>query len=376
MWGEDMSFHRTQTIFDENHKISASQLDLSASLIPSFLIELSKSSMRNLRGDSFQPRGVYLPEFGLENEADVEPAIKVETVNMKPMPTRIEPISGGAPIIAVDVSSTKVGETGNGIICALRGALVLKDERLYHYVRYGPLAFHVTDQTQESLSKRLGFQQFRIANPSTTPATYVLSRLRNILERWTQRLVCSTFKNSIMLFDGSLTAGTPDNPVKRMSSILDIAKDNGNVVLAFSKATKLCVAGQRITNLLDEATPPCVLDIDPFVVLQFPSNPIQLLGRVHVAKLASGGFTFRLDVDREVPQEIALEAVGKLVGGDLVVQGYPESLRLAHILSTFTANEVIAIQRFVTQQYGLQMVPQFSLRRSLFGPFGTFNEVT
>jgi len=63
--------------------------------------------------------------------------------------------------------------------------------------------------------------------------------------------------------------------------------------------------------------------------------------------------------------------VSKLFGSDLVEQGYPETLRLAHILSTFTANEVIGIQRFISKNYGLRIVSQPNLRRSLFGPFGT-----
>jgi len=53
------------------------------------------------------------------------------------------------------------------------------------------------------------------------------------------------------------------------------------------------------------------------------------------------------------------------------MQGYPETLRLAHIFSTFTANDVIAVQRHLASTYGLRIVPRFSVRRSLFGPFGT-----
>jgi hypothetical protein len=43
---------------------------------------------------------------------------------------------------------------------------------------------------------------------------------------------------------------------------------------------------------------------------------------------------------------------------------------LAHIFSTFTATEVIGIQRFIAQQYGLKIVMRPNVRRLLFGPFG------
>jgi len=43
---------------------------------------------------------------------------------------------------------------------------------------------------------------------------------------------------------------------------------------------------------------------------------------------------------------------------------------LAHIFSTFTATEVIGIQRFIVHQYGLKIVTRPNVRRLLFGPFG------
>ena len=65
------------------------------------------------------------------------------------------------------------------------------------------------------------------------------------------------------------------------------------------------------------------------------------LGDVYVAKFRSNGFSFRLDIDKRAPTEEKIDAVQKVIGNDLVFQSYPESLRLAHIYSTFTANDVI-----------------------------------
>ena len=60
----------------------------------------------------------------------------------------------------------------------------------------------------------------------------------------------------------------------------------------------------------------------------------------------------------------------ELAGTDIVDQGYPETLRMAHILATFTAGDVLAMQAFAAAQYGVQLLPKLALRRSLFGPFG------
>ncbi len=64
---------------------------------------------------------------------------------------------------------------------------------------------------------------------------------------------------------------------------------------------------------------------------------------------------FRLDIDRETPIEQRLDAIQKLLGNDLYTQSYPETLRLSHILCTFTANEVLAIKHFITRKHGIQI---------------------
>jgi len=370
--------HRTQDIECGYSKISSLLLHWSepdSSLMPDFLVNLSNSSMKALSGDRFRPREVSLFEFRVEDHLDSEPTLVLNTEEAEFHPIRIEPKTSENPIVAIDVSSIKTGETEEGLICAVRGAAVWKDNGSYYYVRCGPLAFHVTAKTNEHLTRELGFQNSPFLSSWPTMFPQILSRIRNVLERWIQRIVCSSFKDATVLFDGSLTAGTPDNPVRYVQAILDLAKERGNTVLAFSKATKLCISGRNITEYVRELQPPCLLDVDSIVSKQFSPNPIRLLGRVYVAKLEVVGFTFRLDIDRQIPQENGYQAVGQLVGSDIVDHGYPETLRLAHILSTFTANEIIGIQRFISRTYGIQITPKLSLRKSLFGPFGTTREV-
>ncbi|MEM3552862.1 MAG: hypothetical protein QXE15_04470, partial [Candidatus Bathyarchaeia archaeon] len=86
--------------------------------------------------------------------------------------------------------------------------------------------------------------------------------------------------------------------------------------------------------------------------------------------------SFRLDIDRKLSSKGAMEALGKLIVNDMIDQGYPDTLRLAHILSSFTASDVIGIQRFLLKKFKLQMVPKLNLRRMLFGPFGRQTEVS
>jgi hypothetical protein len=192
------------------------------------------------------------------------------------------------------------------------------------------------------------------------------TRIANFLERWLQTGLAKTLDKSLILFDGSLTSGTPEAPLQLMKETLRTARERGNVILAFSKMTTLRVNGHLITEMLPSYKPPYMLE----TIGLKPKSPIVLLGEVYVARLTHGTYAFRVDIDKEVSHVQRMEAVEKLMGNDIVAQSYPESLRLAHILCTFTANEVIAMQQFITRKYGLRLLNRPDIHRLLFGPFG------
>jgi len=151
-----------------------------------------------------------------------------------------------------------------------------------------------------------------------------------------------------------------------MKEILTNGRNRCNIVLAFSKMTNLRVNGCLITDLVCDHKPPYLIET---VGLRL-KPPMILLGDVYVAKLSKGNCAFRLDIDRDVPCDSRIEAVERLIGNDLLTQSYPETLRLAHILCTFTANEVLAMQHFITRRCGLQLINRPDMHRLLFGPFG------
>jgi hypothetical protein len=192
------------------------------------------------------------------------------------------------------------------------------------------------------------------------------TRIANLLERWLQTMLSKTISNGLILFDGSLTSGIADTPTQLMKEILTTARKRNNVILAFSKMTSLRFNGYLITDVLLRYKPPYMLEMAGLK----PKPPIVLLGDVYVARLTKGNYAFRLDIDKEVPIERRIEAVEKLLGTDLFSQSYPETLRLAHILCTFTANEVIAMQHFIARRYGLKIISRPDMHRLLFGPFG------
>ncbi len=292
---------------------------------------------------------------------------QIQTPSLKPTLIQIKPKNTETLVAAIDTSSMKIGETKNGILIAIRGATIWKKNRRYRYIRLGPFIFHITEENKtevyNSLQKTyLGQQDHQYApNLAQMP-----TRLASLLERWLQLATAKTMSKSLILFDGSLTAGTPDAPSSVMLEILENARKMGNAVLAFSKMTTMRLNGNLITDILTKCAPPYMLELAGLRV----KPPLVSFGDIYVARLSSGNYAFRLDIDRELSMQEKIFAVERLIGNDLLLQGYPETLRLAHILCTFTANEVIAMQHFITRRYGLKIINRPDMHRLLFGPFG------
>jgi hypothetical protein len=336
--------------------------------LPERLIELSHNSMRNARGTNFLPYGTQSAEPFTERPQEDE-ALSLNSEALSALLTPLKPIRDETPITAIDVSSIRIGETETGVLCAVRGVIVQNEKHRYRYVRIGPFPFHITEENKKEIFILPGQ-----ATPSGFGAVHSLlleaqSHLCNVVERWIQMSTAHSAMGNVILWDGSLTAGTASSPANVVAQILGTARKNSNSVLSFAKGTSLRFLGRRITDLVPNYESPCLFEVDDLPLQT--SKTLRQLGKVYVAKLADRGYPFRVDIDRALAPESRIMAVQRLLGNELIFQGYPESLRLAHIFSTFTANDVMGIQRFVTEEYGLRIATRHSIRKTLFGPFGT-----
>jgi hypothetical protein len=330
--------------------------------LPQRFFEQSLTSLRQVNREPFQLNPQNLQLAAAEQYTS--------NIQLKPEPIAIKPDHQETLVAAVDTSTIKVGETATGIVAAIRGATVWRQNHNYKYTRLGPFVFHITEDNKAALYNSLEHSYFCTTYNSchqTAPNLMQMpTRLASLLERWMQTMLTRTVHEGIVLFDGSLLAGTLDTPTQRLKEILGYARKNGSTVLAFSKATTLRSNGLLITEQLPSHEPPYLLET---VGLRF-KPPISMLGDVYVARLNKSSLAFRVDIDREVDPAVRLDAASKLLGNDLYSQSYPETLRLSHILCTFTANEVLAIKHFITRTHGIQMVNRPDMHRLLFGPFG------
>ncbi len=338
--------------------------------LPQTFIELSLSSMKKIKGRYLRPNQTLNQTIN-EHIEDATPIIGIcspSTIQTIPL----EPIIDDRPVAAIDVSSIRIGETETGLLCAIRGAIVLKEKNGYKYHRLGPFPFHITEQNKKEIYSLFRNSHVEIPQDTRTPSLLNLqTRIGNLLERWLQLKVSHSAYRTIILWDGSMTAGMIDSSINEISRLLETARNRLSIVLAFSKSTSLRFSGHKLTDLAEKSKPPCLLQINDF---PYPSGPVLPLGDIYVAKLTPGVCSFRLDIDKKVPREKGIEAVQSLLGSDLLIQSYPETLRMAHVFSTFTATEVIGIQRFIAQQYGLKIVARPNVRRLLFGPLGKGSE--
>ncbi len=362
--------HRTHQASTAQQKISNFLYEEgSTRAIPERFLEFCRHSIEDIRGNLLYTEPTLPPDVGsTEYDGAESCTLDLNAVDAERL-IRLEPVPSSRPVVAVDTSTIKLGELADGSLCALRGAVVILENTKYKYVRYGPLVFSLG---YDGFAAARNFADLGLPPYSGEPnLDNLLKRIRNMLERWLQFNVSSSITNGFVLIDGSLTAGTPDNPSRELERILETARRSESVVIAISKKTKLRINNESLTELLEDESEPCLLDVDKEITDQFPPYPVRFLGRVFVGKLARFGFPFRIDVDRKIPAAVTVKEFCQLTGTDIVDQGYPETLRMAHILATFTASDVLAMQAFAAARFGVQLMPKIALRRSLFGPFGT-----
>jgi hypothetical protein len=330
--------------------------------LPHQFTKLSLYSLGHAHNHYFQQNAQAIQQVNVEDT--------FQTLRLKLEPILLKPKHVQTVVAAVDTSTMKIAETSAGIVIAVRGANVWKQAETYRYTRMGPFIFQMTEENRrevyDTLEKAYLTCARELDHQSMPSLLQMPTRIANLLERWLQTMLTKTMSNGLILFDGSLTSGTADTPTWRMKEILNNGRERGNAVLAFSKMTNLRVNGSLITDLTFEQRPPYLVETTGLRL----KPPMVPLGEVYVAKLSNGNCAFRLDVDAKIPHELRVEAVERLLGNDSVSQSYPETLRLAHILCTFTANEVLAMQHYITRKCGLHIVNRPDMHKLLFGPFG------
>jgi len=278
----------------------------------------------------------------------------------------VEPTGIGRDVASVDVSSIRIAEDAKGIVIALRGSLVRRRGDRVSADVLGPFLLYVTEQNKDfmyaSLRSRLLGEETPVESPQLDSMP---KRICNLFDRWMQVSAATRLRDSILLFDGSLMAGTVDSPTRVMEHIVLASATNGNSIIAFSKMTRLRILGVKITELRDGHPVPYLLRVGRLISQH---ARFRCLGRIYVAHLSPLFYSYRVDVNSG-PERSDTDAVGSLLSNDALIYGYPETLVYAHVLCTFNKVDVIGLQRFLTEQMEITVTEDTNIRQSLFLPF-------
>lgn len=266
------------------------------------------------------------------------------------------------PVVAIDTSSIRVAAGSRGVVIAVRGAIVTRDNLKTTVEVLGPLIFYVSYENMgELLASVLGSASFE-AWGNYQLYNSIQRVMAGLIEKRMQEYAAEHYADSILLFDGSLSAGPLDNPIYLVSRILEKARPRGNDILAFSKTSVLRVWGELLTTLGAEAEPPYLIEVTQ--AIRNAEMRVRVLGDIFLARLCPGCNGFRVDASVNTSLE---RVFGSLLRSDALVYGYPESLILAHDYCTFSKLDLLAIQAMLRRR-SVEIIHSTSIRDLLFNP--------
>ncbi|HEX6067250.1 MAG TPA: DNA double-strand break repair nuclease NurA [Nitrososphaera sp.] len=267
--------------------------------------------------------------------------------------TTVRPIRENTMVAAIDSSSIKMAETEEGGLYAIKCgvAMAYGGAALMHF-KIGPMLFYLSESTvyDSELEDRLA--RLVIADGDVARR---LIRVR--AERAIQFELAGHLRNSIILVDGSLRSSVFEDRERSINKIAENCVVYRNQLVGISKHTRLKVL-ERAATPLANVPGPAYLEVDMIIKSLVKGT----VGTNLMTRLGSNTPVLRADIvgDRD-------KALGRLLGNDPIAHGYPETLRLAHHISTFTNTEVTCLRGHVLNSYGVTELAADDVRRTLLG---------
>jgi len=311
-------------------------------------------------GLTFQPSDVNLREYFVSKEkGEAEEGDEAIVREEWWSETECKPLTPTYPtettVVAIDSTSFTLGYIPDGLVGVVRASIVIKPagQNRHKLERYGPYLVPITDQEKDVLYRNLYKTVYGESTKSVAPdLSKTLERTRNLIERHIEFQVARTYRDSLILLDGSLIGGTVANPRFFLKKIIDHAAGNKNLIAAISKSTRLTLQHSRrnILSLLEGISGPCYVE---GVKHHISQEQDKYLGDIYVARLTPRGEPFRIDLPENAPapHKEMLNAISGLAGD----YGYPEELKLAHMTCVLSAIEILELQAAAITLHGLIM---------------------
>ena len=267
--------------------------------------------------------------------------------------TTFRALRENAIVAAIDSSSIKLAETDDGSLYAAKCGIAMAygGAALMHF-KIGPMLFYLSEATvyDSELDDRLA--RLVLADGDVARR---LVRVR--AERAIQHELSGHLRNSIILVDGSLRTSIFEDRSRSMGRIAENCALYRNTVAGISKKTRLKVL-ERAGAPLAKVPGPAYIEVDVIIKSLVRGS----VGSNLLVKFDKNSPVLRVDVVGDGERTL-----GRLIGNDPVAHGYPETLRLAHHISTFTATEVTCLRGHVLNNYEVTELAADDIRSTLLG---------
>jgi len=314
------------------------------------------NNLENLRGK----RVIFKHDFSKEC-LPLQPLRKSSRIEFFREIREFSPHPKEREIAAIDSSCVLVGETEEGAIYSGRVTAVRAfGRKIKTYIRFGPAIFYLEPNSMfPSLPSRLSR---KIINILLLDKGLAEKFIRTQLERWLQFELSGELTQGIILIDGGLRSSDLESREFSLSEIERRSEENSNQILGISKSTNLRLISSYALELDFCRSGGVYLDITDSLKMILP----KLHCRVLVAKLSANAPAFRVDCARSNLEDDS-QVLSDLKHNDVIYRGYPETLRLAHHLSTLDISTVNSIRAYLSRKYEMTAVPNDDLRATVLG---------
>ena len=268
--------------------------------------------------------------------------------------TTFRPAHEKTLVAAIDSSCVKMAETDDGSLYAVKcGIATAIDGHALMHFRIGPFLFYVTESSlrESELDDRL--------SKAVLLDDEIAKRLVRIrTERAVQMELASHLVGSMILVDGSLRGSIFEDRQRSIKKISEECTLRKNNVIGISKATRFRPL-ERAAGPLLKVPGPAYVDVE-IIVKSLVRNSA---GSNVMVRLDGVGPALRADIIGASNSE----SLGRLIRNDAISSGYPETLRLAHHISTFTGTEITCLRIHVLNNYDVTELAADDIRRTLLG---------
>jgi hypothetical protein len=273
-------------------------------------------------------------------------------------PRVIHPSNKPTLVTAVDSSAILLAGTEEGALYSAKlGIVISSGKRILRHFRIGPILLYLTEESLHNSRIDHKLANIMLIDSNTTKR---LIRIR--LERAIQLEFSHCLNQSVMLIDGSLRSSIFEDHYHTIKKIVELSTLTGNSVIGMCKSTSIRILNQFEARLKKIPAPACI-DTD-CIIKGLTRNT---LGKNMLIKLGNNENDYVLRADICSADGNDLECLGRVLGNDIISRCYPESLRIAHHISTFTNTELSSLKALVLRSYGMVEMDHEDTRANFLG---------